>query len=278
MKDLTIYKNILTENSDTLKKYFKDISKYPVLSTEEQYNLAVKMKDGDIKARNALINSNLRFVISYAKQFQGQGVPLMDLISSGNKGLIDACKLYDPEKGYKFLSFAIWYIRREIMKSIYYTGRTIRYPITYIEKITKTKKAYSRLVSKYKREPTDQELIDNSSLTEKQFKSVILNSSYCQSIETPINENYYIKDIIAQPEDPYDNPLLKESIHDMLKILNDRQRKIIIEFYGLENTPEKTIKEIAKELGLGEERVRQLRKESIKKLRDRFGNLITNLV
>ena len=235
MKEITTEKNILTENSELLKQYFKDISKYPIYKGEEQVELAKKMKAGDLKARDKLINSNLRFVVTCAKQFVGQGVPLIDLISSGNLGLIQSVEKYDPNKGYHFISYAVWYIRREIMKAIYNTGRTIRYPITYISMITKVKKAYNEFIGKYQREPTEEELINLTNITKKQYDSVVLNKSYCQSIDTPITEDgkSSVEDILTEEVKPFSDFFTKEAILDSLKVLNHREYKVITEYYGL---------------------------------------------
>lgn len=280
MKEITTEKNILTENSELLQKYFKDISKYPIYKGEEQVELAKRMKEGDLIARDKLINSNLRFVVTCAKQFVGQGVPLIDLISSGNLGLIQSVEKYDPSKGYHFISYAVWYIRREIMKSIYNTGRTIRYPITYISMITKVKKAYNEFLNKYQREPTEEELMKITNITEKQYNSVILNKSYCQSIDTPITDDgkSSIEDILSEEVKPFSDPFTKEEILDSLKVLNPREYKVITEYYGLAGNVEKSIKEIAKELNLGDERIRQLRKEAIKKLNKRCGKILKTLL
>ena len=280
MKEITTEKNILTENSELLRQYFKDISKYPIYKGEEQVELAKKMRAGDLKARDKLINSNLRFVVTCAKQFVGQGVPLIDLISSGNLGLIQSVEKYDPNKGYHFISYAVWYIRREIMKAIYNTGRTIRYPITYITMITKVKKAYNDFIGKYQREPTEEELIKLTNITEKQYNSVILNKSYCQSIDTPITEDgkSSVEDILTEEVKPFSDFFTKEAILDSLKVLNPREYKVITEYYGLDGKIEKSIKEIAKEMNLGDERIRQLRKEAIKKLDKRCGKILKTLL
>lgn len=280
MKEITTEKNILTENSELLQKYFKDISKYPIYKGEEQVELAKKMKEGDLKARDKLINSNLRFVVTCAKQFVGQGVPLIDLISSGNLGLIQSVEKYDPSKGYHFISYAVWYIRREIMKAIYNTGRTIRYPITYISMITKVKKAYNEFISKYQREPTEEELINLTNITKKQYDSVVLNKSYCQSIDTPITEDgkSSVEDILTEEVKPFSDFFTKEAILDSLKILNPREYKVVTEYYGLGGNSERSIKEIAKEMNLGDERIRQLRKEAIKKLSKRCGKTLKTLL
>ena len=280
MKEITTNKNILTENSEILKDFFKDIAKYPIYSGEEQINLARLMKSGDEEAKKKLITSNLRFVVTCAKQYTGQGVPLLDLIQSGIVGLIQSCDNYDPDRGYKFLSFAVWYIRREILRAIYNTGRTIRYPITYISKITKVKKAYEAFLNNNQREPTDEELISLTNLTQKQYDSVIMDKSYCSSLDTPITEDgkTTVEDTLAAEDTPFSDNFTKESISKSLKVLNEREYKVITEFYGLDGQLERTIKDIAQEMGLGDERVRQLRKGAIKKLQRRCGKTLKTLL
>ena len=279
MKEITITKTILNENSDILKMFFKDINGYDIPSGEEQMELAKKAKQGDQKARDKLITSNLRFVVTCAKKYVNQGVPLIDLINAGNYGLCLAINNYDPDRGYKFISFAVWYIRRELLREIYNTGRTIRYPITYISNITKVKKAYEAYVTKYQKEPTEEELIKLANISQKQYDSVIMNKSYCQSIDTPLSEDgpTTLGDIIPDNDFSVDT-FTKESISKALKCLNDREYKVITEFYGLDGVSERPIKEIAKELDLGEERVRQLRKGAIKKLNKRCGKTLKTLL
>ena len=214
MKEITTEKTILTENSELLKEYFKSISKYHIYSGEEQVELAKKMVQGDEKAREKLITSNLRFVVTCAKKYVGQGVPLIDLIQSGNTGLCQACKNYDPYKGYHFISFAVWYIRREILKSIYNTGRTIRYPITFISKITKVRKAYDSFFVKNQRPPTDEELMELTGLTEKQYISVIMDKSYCQSMDLPVTEDEKttIENTLTEEPNPFSDIFTKEAV------------------------------------------------------------------
>lgn len=280
MKDITISKNILTENSDILKSYFEDVRKCKSYSGEEQIELARLAKAGDEVARRKLINSNLRFVITCAKQYINQGVPLVDLISSGNEGLILAINNYDPDRGYKFLSFAVWYIRREIIKAIYNTGRTIRYPVTYISKITKVKKAYDNFITKNQREPTDEELIKLTNLTQKQYDSTVMDKSYCESLDTPVTDDgaTTIEDTIGYESTTINDVFTKDTISKCLKVLDDREYKVITEFYGLDGKLETPIKDIAKEMGLGDERVRQIRKRAIKKLQHRWGNTLKVLL
>lgn len=280
MKEITTNKNILTENSEVLKQYFKDISRCKIYSGDEQIELARKAKNGDENSRKKLITSNLRFVITCAKQYVGQGVPLLDLINAGNKGLCEACVNFDPDRGYKFLSFAVWYIRREIIKEIYNNGRTIRYPITYISKITKVKKAYDNFLVKNQREPTDEELINLANITQKQYSSVLLDKSTCQSLDTPISDDNKttVQDLISEEITPFSDTFTQDTIANSLKVLNEREYKVITEFYGLNGVEERTIKDIAKEMNLGDERVRQLRKGAIKKLEKRCGKMLKTLL
>jgi RNA polymerase primary sigma factor len=280
MKEITTDRTILTENDELLAKYFKSISKYPVYNSEEQIELAKKIKNGDKEAREKLITSNLRFVVTCAKKYVGQGVPLIDLINSGNEGLIQSITYFDPDRGYHFISFAVWYIRREIVRALYNTGRTIRYPITYITKISKVKKAYDEFLAKNQREPTDDELIKLTNLTQKQYQSVIINKSYCQSIDTPITDDgkTTVENTLVEDPTPFTDTFTKDAIHNALKTLNPREYKVITEFYGLDGYSERTIKDIAKELNLGDERIRQIRKGAIKKLEKKCGKILKTLL
>lgn len=280
MKEITTEKTILTENSKVLKQYFENISKYPIYSAEEQIELARQMKNGNEKAKEKLIKSNLRFVITCAKKYVGQGVPLIDLIQCGNEGLLLSLDKYDPDRGYHFISFAVWYIRREIIRALYNTGRTIRYPITYITKITKVKKAYDNFLTEYQREPSDEELIELTNLTQKQYNSVIMDKSYCQSIDTPVTEDgkTTVEDTLTDEIKPFTDTFTKDTISNVLKILNPREYKVITEFYGLDGYTETSIKDIAKEMNLGDERIRQIRKGAIKKLEKRCGKTLKTLL
>jgi len=280
VKEITTEKTILNENSKILKDFFKDIDKYPIYSGDEQIELARKAKNGNTIAREKLITSNLRFVITCAKKYTGQGVPLVDLIQAGMVGLVLSIENYNPDRGYKFLSFAVWYIRREILREIYNTGRTIRYPITYISNIVKVKKAYENFVTKNQRDPTDEELISLANVTQKQYTSVVLDKSYCQSIDTPVTDDgkTTLEDILTEyPTSIVDN-FTKDTIAKTLTCLNDREYKVITEFYGLNGINERPIKDIAKEMGLGDERVRQIRKGAIKKLKKRYGKTLETLL
>lgn len=274
MNNLKIKKNILNEKSDILFDYFNDIKEFNILTPDEEKDLAVKAKNGDENARNKLIQANLRFVITCAKKYVNQGVSLSDLISAGNVGLVLALDNFQPERGFRFLSFAVWYIRREILKEIYNHGRTVRYPITFISKISKIKKVYDKFVNENDREPSDDEMINLSELTEDQYRSVNLGKSYCQSLDTPIYEDLTLKDII---ESDYNGPnFTKDALLNAISHLNSREKKVIIEYFGI-GVPEKSLQDLSEEMGLGQERIRQIKKKGLKKL-EKFEHILKPLM
>ena len=280
MKTFKVGVSFTNRDDLSIRLYFKDINKFKPLTPEEETELFIRIENGDRDAFVKIIKHNLRFVITCAKKYTGQGVALIDLIQAGVLGLILSIKNFDPDKGYKFLSFAVWYIRREILKEIYNTRRTIRYPITYISKITKVKKVHDSFVTKNKREPTEEELMQLSNITQEQYNSTIINKSYCQSINTPLKEDSSttLEETIPDTEDKYSNVFTKESISKALKCLNPREYTVITKYYGLDGEYNYSIKEIAKDLGVCDERVRQLRKGAIKKLKQRYGNILKTLL
>lgn len=276
MKSFKIVKNILNEKSEILNDYLEDIKKYSLITPDVEKDLAIKAKNGDKEAKNRLIESNLRFVITCAKQYVNQGVPLVDLISAGNLGLNLALVNYDPDRGYKFFTFAVWYIRREILKEIYNNGRTIRYPVSYISNISKVKKAYDSFVLNNNREPTEEELIHLANISQKQLDSVLLDRSFCESLNTPVYENVLLEDVI---EDDSTNTESSFVTNDLLKCINtlpERERKVIKEYYGI-GCPNKKIEELAQELRLSPERIRQIKKSGLRKM-EKFKPILKSLV
>lgn len=277
MNNLVIKKNILNERSDILFDYFNDIKHFPIISVQAEKILAERAKNGDEEAKNTLIQSNLRFVVTCAKQYVNQGVPLVDLISAGNKGLVLALNNYCPEKGYRFLTFAIWYIRREILKEIYNNGRMIRYPITFISNITKVKKAYDKFIKDNDREPSEEELIELADISQKQYNALTLDKSYCQSIDTTLTEDSKttLQEIIPDNSIDLDKNLITNEILQCINTLPAREMKIIKEYFGI-GCPSRKVQEIAEDLRIGPERVRQLRKSGLKKL-EKFKNILKPL-
>ena len=284
MKQLKIQKLITQRNSDSIGSYFSDISKIPLISAQEEYELFENILKGDQLAFNKVINSNLRFVISVAKQYQNQGVGLEDLISEGNIGLIKAAQKFDNKKGFKFISYAVWWIRQSIMQSIAENSRTIRLPNNHINAMNKIYKTSALLEQELEREPTIEEL-DNvlKDLDIKVRENYILsNSNKTISLDLPINdkEDTSLYEVIENKvsESP-DEVFIKESFYsDIEKVLkrmpNNRQRIIICMYYGLIGYQPMTLEEIGEYCGLTRERVRQIKEIGIKYLRLRKNSKI----
>ena len=284
MKQLKIQKLITQRNSDSIGSYFSDISKIPLISAQEEYELFENILKGDQLAFNKVINSNLRFVISVAKQYQNQGLGLEDLISEGNIGLIKAAQKFDNKKGFKFISYAVWWIRQSIMQSIAENSRTIRLPNNHINAMNKIYKTSALLEQELEREPTIEEL-DNvlKDLDIKVRENYILsNSNKTISLDLPINdkEDISLYEVIENKvsESP-DEVFIKESFYsDIEKVLkrmpNNRQRIIICMYYGLIGYQPMTLEEIGEYCGLTRERVRQIKEIGIKYLRLRKNSKI----
>jgi RNA polymerase primary sigma factor len=284
MKQLKIQKLITQRNSDSIGSYFSDISKIPLISAQEEYELFENILKGDQLAFNKVINSNLRFVISVAKQYQNQGLGLEDLISEGNIGLIKAAQKFDNKKGFKFISYAVWWIRQSIMQSIAENSRTIRLPNNHINAMNKIYKTSALLEQELEREPTIEEL-DNvlKDLDIKVRENYILsNSNKTISLDLPINdkEDTSLYEVIENKvsESP-DEVFIKESFYsDIEKVLkrmpNNRQRIIICMYYGLIGYQPMTLEEIGEYCGLTRERVRQIKEIGIKYLRLRKNSKI----
>jgi len=278
MRQLRINKSITKRDTESISSYFYDISKIPLIDANEEYFLFEKVYDGDINAFNKVINSNLRFVISVAKQYQNQGVNLEDLISEGNLGLIKAVQKFDNKKGFKFISYAVWWIRQSIMQSIADNSRTIRLPNNHLNSISKINKASVKLEQELEREPTLEEIEKAlEGLDIKVKESFILNShNRVSSLDMPMKDSEdSLYDIVENLNTKLpDEDLIKESmLIDIEKVLrkmpNARQRIIICMYYGLMGYQQMTLEEIGDYCGLTRERVRQIKEMGIKYLRIR---------
>lgn len=268
MRQLKITYNITRKDEENLEKYFQEISKKGLITPEQEVELAQKIKKGDKKALEKLVNSNLRFVISIAKKFQNKGLPLSDLINEGNIGLIKAAEKYDETKGFKFVSYAVWWIRQSMLQSLAEYSRIIRLPLNQIARLNKINKNFSKLEQEYQREPTYQEILNE----DKTIKSESFNymNSKGISLDKKIEErdDDTLLNITKNPNSPPpDENFMKESLKkDLLIALNQvspRNRKILKRYY-LEG---KSYEEIGKEINLGRERVRQLAENGIRRLR-----------
>lgn len=275
MRQLKIMKQITNRDSSAVDKYLNDISKFELLSPEEEVDLAKRIKKGDKVALERLIKSNLRFVVSVAKQYQNQGLSLPDLINEGNLGLIKAAERFDETKGFKFISYAVWWIRQTILQSLAEQARIIRLPQNKIGSINKLSKTLSELEQKYEREPSISEVSSNLKIAPEQVREFIRNTGKPISIDAPIgeDENRSVRDVMENDDSPSpDNQLLAESlrkeIERALSKLSERESEVIKMYFGLKNNRHPyTLDEIAKIHNLTRERVRQLKDKAIRHLK-----------
>ncbi len=274
MRQLKITNQFTIRESDSLTKYLSDISKEPLLTVEREIELTVRIKLGDKRALNELVKSNLRFVVSVAKQYQNQGLMLGDLINEGNLGLIKAASRFDETRGFKFISYAVWWIRQCILQALAEQSRIVRLPLNQIGMINKINKAFSRLEQEFEREPTDDELAscldvsidDISSMSNQSGRIVSLDSSYEPGGEAII-ESIACPD--AGPSHPSNNLIhesLQHEIRRLLGSLTPRQAGVINLYFGLDGKP-LTLEEIGERYELTRERVRQIKETALKKLK-----------
>jgi RNA polymerase primary sigma factor len=261
-------------NSISIRNYFKDLRKLDVISSDEQTELAIKAKQGDQRAMNKLVESNLRFVLSIAKDYSWSGIPLEELSSEGNIGLIKAVGKFDETRGIKFISYAVWWVRQSIMQSVYENGNTVRLPINKINNIGKINKASDKLYQSLDREPTIEEIVGVTELTEKEVKISVNDIMGYVSIDDKIRQDSdsEVGDFIpGETMDDIDKKInissLKQEINSVFEDLNEREIRILNMHFGLNGYHEMSLKEIGEELNLTNERVRQIKEFSLKKLR-----------
>lgn len=273
-------------NREFIKQYLKDISKIPLLTAEEELVVAKKAKAGDKEALDKLVTSNLRFVISVAKQYQNHGVGLEDLINEGNMGLIHAAELFDPDKGVRFLSYAVWWIRQSLSKAIYDKGRTIRIPVNQIRTLTQLNKLSKQFEQLNERLPTAEELADLLGLPEKKIEELLeYNNNNPIAIDTPFSDDEDSGSLLDITPDKNtkdsDQNLIDESltinINSILDLLGDRDHDILRLYFGI-GVDKLPTKEIARKLGISTERVRQLRDKALDRLRTIFKKDINNIL
>lgn len=281
MRQLKITKQITGRESYSIEKYLQEIGKIHVLSPDEEANLAKKMKKGDLYARERLVLGNLRFVVSVAKQYQNHGLTLGDLINEGNLGLIKAAECFDETKGFKFISYAVWWIRQSILQAIAENARLIRLPLNKISTINKVNKCYTELEQKYQREPTAEEIAEKMDISSEDVRENLKIAVKPISMDAPINndeESVSMYDIyiptentMGLPETALNNDSLKKDIERSLSILSERESTILNMYYGLHGYSPMSLEEIGITLGLTSERVRQVKNKSIRKLKDAGG-------
>lgn len=278
MRQLKISKSITNREDSTLDKYLQEITQERLLTAEEEIALARKIKEGDKDALQKLTRANLRFVVSVAKQYQHQGLSLPDLINEGNIGLIKAAEKFDDTRGFKFISYAVWWIRQSIMQALADQSRLVRLPLNQVGSVNKINKISNKFEQEFERKPSIAEIAEEINLSQERVSDAIKGNNRHVSMDAPLtdgNDNG-LADLLQGNEGPdIDSHLLLESLREELKlalnILDERERFVIEAFYGI-NQPEMTLQEIGAKKGLTRERARQIREKAIRKLRKNTQN------
>ncbi|HLT42832.1 MAG TPA: RNA polymerase sigma factor RpoD/SigA [Sphingobacteriaceae bacterium] len=273
MRQLKITQSITNRESQSLDKYLHEIGKVDLITAEEEVILAQKIRAGDQAALERLTKTNLRFVVSVAKQYQNQGLTLGDLINEGNLGLIKAAKRFDETKGFKFISYAVWWIRQSILQAIAEQSRIVRLPLNQVGSLSKISKAFSRLEQEYEREPSPEELADTLETTVEKISDTLSNSGRHVSMDAPFvqGEENTLLDVLENRDPNTDNSLIDESLSEEIKrslaTLTDREREIIVLFFGLGSNQPLSLEEIGEQFSLTRERVRQIKDKALQRLR-----------
>lgn len=273
MRQLKITSSITNREDLSLDKYLQEIGHEELLTVDEEVELAQRIKKGDRKALERLTKANLRFVVSVAKQYQNQGLSLPDLINEGNLGLIKAAEKFDETRGFKFISYAVWWIRQSILQAIAEQSRIVRLPLNVVGTVNKANKAQNKFEQQYERRASVDELAEQTDLPEDKIREAMKINGRHVSVDSPIKEGEEgsLIDIMANSDSPVpDNELVMESLREEIKralqALNERERKVIEAFFGIDQ-PEKTLEEIGVQYGLTRERVRQIKEKAIRRLR-----------
>jgi RNA polymerase primary sigma factor len=275
MRQLKITKSITNRESQSLEKYLQEIGKVELISPEEEVKLAIRIKQGDQKALDKLTKANLRFVVSVAKQYQNQGLSLPDLINEGNLGLIKAAQRFDETRGFKFISYAVWWIRQSILQALAEQSRIVRLPLNKVGLTNRIQKAFSHLEQEFEREPSAEELAELLELDIEEVSSTLGISGRHVSMDTPLSEgeDNTLIDVMINPNAEMANTniehkeSLKQEIDRSLKTLTERQKEVICFFFGIGVDHPMSLEDIGEKFNLTRERVRQIKDKAITKLR-----------
>ena len=280
MRQLKINQSITNRESASLDKYLQEIGREELVSVEEEVELAQKIKKGDRKALEKLTKANLRFVVSVAKQYQNQGLSLPDLINEGNVGLIKAAEKFDETRGFKFISYAVWWIRQSILQAIAEQSRLVRLPLNQVDSVNKINKALNKFEQENERRPSIEKISEKVDLPEEKVDDALKINNRHVSVDAPFadGEDNSLLDVLVNNDSPMaDKALVQESlraeINTALNELNERERNVIEAFFGI-NQPEMTLDEIGSKYGLTRERVRQIKEKAIRRLRNCTKNKI----
>ena len=275
MRQLKITKSITNRESQSLEKYLQEIGKVELISPEEEVKLAIRIKQGDNKALDKLTKANLRFVVSVAKQYQNQGLSLPDLINEGNLGLIKAAQRFDETRGFKFISYAVWWIRQSILQALAEQSRIVRLPLNKVGLTNRIQKAYSQLEQEYEREPSPEELAEMLDMDTEEVQATLGISARHVSMDSPLSdgEDSTLIDVFENPNADRTEKFiehdesLKQEIGRSLTALTERQKEVICYFYGIGVDHPMSLEDIGMRFNLTRERVRQIKDKAITKLR-----------
>lgn len=279
MRQLKITKQVTNRDTLSLDKYLHEIGKVELLSAEKEVELAKRIKKGDSEALETLIKANLRFVVSVSKQYQNQGLSLPDLINEGNLGLIKAAERFDETRGFKFISYAVWWIRQSILQALAEQARIVRLPLNKIGSINKINKAFNKLEQEFQREPTTDEVASLMESKPDLIEDAMNFSNIHVSMDAPLRDeeanNMYdvmLNDDSPSPDSELINSSLRKEIERSLATLGEREAEILRCYFGLKGYQPHTLEEIGDEFGLTRERVRQIKEKAIKKLKNQYRN------
>lgn len=264
-------------SDDSVRLYLREIGKIPLLSAEEEMDLARRIVEGDKKAKDKMAEANMRLVVSIAKRYSGRGLDFLDLIQEGNTGLLRAVEKFDPDKGFKFSTYATWWIRQAITRAIADQARTIRIPVHMVETINKLLRTQRRMTQELNREPTIDELAKELDMEPEKIEYVIKIKQDISSLDAGVGrdgedddsvlQDFIVDEDTVSPEDSASNQLLKEQVQDILSSLSDREQKIVRMRFGLDNGKNHTLEEVGQEFAVTRERIRQIEAKALAKLR-----------
>jgi RNA polymerase primary sigma factor len=259
--------------TDPVRQYLRDIGKVPLLNAAQEIDLAKRVEDGQQQAKHQLISANLRLVVSIAKKYVGRGMSLLDLIEEGNIGLMRAVEKYDWRRGYKFSTYATWWIRQAITRAIADQARTIRIPVHMVETINRFNRTQRRLMQELGREPTPEEVAEALGIDPAKAREIVKVSQEPTSLATPVGDEDdsalgdFIPDEKSRPEEQATRELLKEHLDDVLNTLSPREKRVLQLRFGLEDGKQRTLEEVGKEFGVTRERIRQIEAKAVRKLK-----------
>lgn len=281
MRQLKITKQVTNRDTRSLEKYFQEISKIDLITADEEVELAQRIKKGDRRALDKLVKANLRFVVSVAKQYQNQGLKLSDLINEGNLGLVKAAKRFDETRGFKFISYAVWWIRQAILQALAEQSRIVRLPLNKIGSISKINKAYARLEQQQEREPNYEEIAKELDMSITDVENCMKSSGRSISMDAPLKEkdDFSLYNVLeakesVRPDAQMMNQSLKHEINRALSSLTHKESMVLQMYYGINRKTSSSLSEIGETINLSRERVRQVKQKALRRLQMQSRNKV----